>query len=152
MMTSESPSPNGSNGRGPRGRFGKGNPGGPGNPYAARVGRWRATLAETVTDTDMQAVAKALVKAAKAGERGKCKCKGVQPTMAVYYQDDPQPARPDRKCEWCGGVVEGLIVHVVYDDHTEEDTRRSESRRPVTSALRRGVKGERRETPGRTVQ
>jgi hypothetical protein len=62
------PSPSGSNGRGAGGRFGKGNPGGPGNPYAARVGRWRATLAETVTDADMQAVAKTLVKAAKAGE------------------------------------------------------------------------------------
>jgi hypothetical protein len=62
------PSPNGRNGRGPGGRFGKGNPGGPGNPYAAKVGRWRATLADSVSEEDMRSVARALVKAAKAGE------------------------------------------------------------------------------------
>lgn len=63
-----SPSPNGANGRGPRGRFTAGNPGGPGNPYAARVGRWRQLLAESLTDKEMAAVIAALVKAAKAGE------------------------------------------------------------------------------------
>jgi hypothetical protein len=45
-----SPSPIGANGRGPRGRFTAGNKGGPGNPYAARVGRWRELLAESLTD------------------------------------------------------------------------------------------------------
>lgn len=63
-----SPSPIGSNGRASGGRFAKGNSGGPGNPYAAQVGRWRATLAASVTEADIQAVARALVKAAKAGE------------------------------------------------------------------------------------
>lgn len=63
-----SPSPNGANGRGPRGRFTAGNKGGPGNPYAARVGRWRQLLAESLTDQEMAAVVDALVKAAKAGQ------------------------------------------------------------------------------------
>jgi len=63
-----SPSPNGSNGRSRGGRFGRGNPGGPGNPYAAQVGRWRVALTASVTEADMEAVVRALVKAAKAGE------------------------------------------------------------------------------------
>jgi hypothetical protein len=62
------PSPNGSNGRDNRGRFSKGNPGGPGNPFAASVGRWRAALMASITEKDIAAVVKALVKAAKAGE------------------------------------------------------------------------------------
>jgi hypothetical protein len=59
------PSPNG---RTARGRFAKGNPGGPGNPYAKRVADLRAALLESVTEADIRAVAKALVKRAKAGE------------------------------------------------------------------------------------
>jgi hypothetical protein len=65
---SKPPSPNGSNGRDSRGRFSKGNAGGPGNPYAAQAGRWRAKLAASITDQDIAAVVRALIKAAKAGE------------------------------------------------------------------------------------
>jgi hypothetical protein len=56
------------NGRTARGRFAKGNPGGPGNPYAKRVADLRAALLESVTEADIRAVARALVKRAKAGE------------------------------------------------------------------------------------
>ena len=59
------PSPNG---RTARGRFAPGNPGGPGNPYAKRVADLRAALLESVTEADIRAVARALVKRAKAGE------------------------------------------------------------------------------------
>ena len=59
------PSPNG---RTARGRFAKGNPGGPGNPYARRVADLRAALLESVTEQDIRAVARALVKRAKEGE------------------------------------------------------------------------------------
>ena len=59
------PSPNG---RTPRGQFAQGNPGGPGNPYAKRVADLRAALLESVTEQDIRAVAKALVRRAKAGE------------------------------------------------------------------------------------
>jgi len=51
-----------------RGKFAAGNKGGPGNPYAAHVGRWRSVLLASVTEKDMAAVVRALVKAAKAGE------------------------------------------------------------------------------------
>ena len=56
------------NGRTARGRFAPGNPGGPGNPYAKRVADLRAALLESVTEADIRAVARALVKRAKAGE------------------------------------------------------------------------------------
>ena len=56
------------NGRTPRGQFAKGNLGGPGNPYARRVADLRAALLESVTEQDIRAVARALVKRAKEGE------------------------------------------------------------------------------------
>ena len=59
------PSPNG---RTARGQFAQGNPGGPGNPYAKRVADLRAALLESVTEQDIRAVARALVKRAKEGE------------------------------------------------------------------------------------
>jgi hypothetical protein len=64
-MRRPAPSPNGRN---DRGRFAKGNPGGPGNPYARRVADLRAALLESVTEQDIRAVARALVKRAKEGE------------------------------------------------------------------------------------
>ena len=63
--TTAAPSPNG---RTPRGQFAKGNEGGPGNPYAKRVADLRAALLESVTEQDIRAVARALVKRAKEGE------------------------------------------------------------------------------------
>jgi len=59
------PSPNG---RTPRGQFAKGNPGGPGNPYARRTAALRSALLDAVTEADIRAVARALVKRAKDGE------------------------------------------------------------------------------------
>ncbi len=56
------------NGRTPRGQFAKGNPGGPGNPYARRTAALRSALLDAVTEQDIRAVARALVKRAKAGE------------------------------------------------------------------------------------
>ena len=64
-MRRPAPSPNGRNARG---RFAKGNLGGPGNPYAKRVADLRAALLESVTEQDIRAVARALVKRAKEGE------------------------------------------------------------------------------------
>jgi hypothetical protein len=63
------PLPNGPNGeRDGLGRFAKGNAGGPGNPNARSVNRWRAILAESVTDAQIKAVIGRLVEAAKRGE------------------------------------------------------------------------------------
>ena len=56
------------NGRTPRGQFAKGNPGGPGNPYARRTAALRSALLDAVTEADIRAVARALVKRAKDGE------------------------------------------------------------------------------------
>jgi hypothetical protein len=56
------------NGRTSRGQFAKGNPGGPGNPYARRTAALRSALLDAVTEADIRAVAKALVKRAKDGE------------------------------------------------------------------------------------
>ncbi len=81
------PSPNGSNGRDGRGRFAQGNAGGPGNPHAGKVAQWRTVLVDTVSREDIEAVIRALVEAAKAGERwAVCelldRCLG-KPTQAV---------------------------------------------------------------------
>jgi hypothetical protein len=59
------PSPNG---RTARGRFAKGNHGGPGNPYARRTAALRSALLDAVTEADIRAIAKALVKRARDGE------------------------------------------------------------------------------------
>jgi hypothetical protein len=59
------PSPNG---RTARGRFVQSNPGGPGNPYVRRTDARRSALLDAVTEQDIRAVARALVKRAKEGE------------------------------------------------------------------------------------
>ncbi len=56
------------NGRTVRGRFAKGNSGGPGNPNAKRVADLREALLSAITPKDIQDVAMALMKRAKAGE------------------------------------------------------------------------------------
>ncbi len=59
------PSPNG---RTTRGQFARGNPGGPGNPHAKRVAWLREALLDAVTEDDLRAIAKTLVKKAKGGD------------------------------------------------------------------------------------
>ena len=54
--------------RSSNGQFGVGNPGGPGNPHARRVAALRTALMDAVTNDDIRAVAKALVKRARTGE------------------------------------------------------------------------------------
>ena len=54
-------------GRDPHGRFGKGNAGGPGNPFARRVAALRAALLAAVTDDDLDAVTRELVRQAREG-------------------------------------------------------------------------------------
>ena len=56
------------NGRTPRGQFAKGNPGGPGNPHAKRVAWLREALLEAVSEDDLRAIARTLVKKAKGGD------------------------------------------------------------------------------------
>jgi hypothetical protein len=55
-------------GRDPHGRFTKGNAGGPGNPFARRVAALRAALLAAVTEEDLEAVARELVRQAKEGD------------------------------------------------------------------------------------
>lgn len=65
----DSPSRNGSNGgRDGGGRFAVGNAGGPGNPYARRVARLRSLILESVTDGDLRAILRKMVKRAKHGD------------------------------------------------------------------------------------
>lgn len=56
------------NGRTAKGHFAKGNPGGPGNPHAKRVAGLRQALLEAVSEDDLRAIAKTLVKKAKGGD------------------------------------------------------------------------------------
>jgi len=57
------------NGRDPTtGRFSEGNRAAVGNPHAKRVGELRTALLDAVMPEDVQAVAKALVEAAKGGD------------------------------------------------------------------------------------
>jgi predicted Zn-ribbon and HTH transcriptional regulator len=58
----------GNSGRDGHGRFVRGNAGGPGNPFARRVAQLRRTLCETVTEEEMQEVAKKLVELARQGD------------------------------------------------------------------------------------
>jgi hypothetical protein len=51
-----------------QGHFAPGNSGGPGNPMAQRVNQLRVALLEAITPEDMQAVAAALLGAAKNGD------------------------------------------------------------------------------------
>ena len=57
-----------SNGRTTKGRFAKGNHGGPGNPHAKQVALLRSALLAAVTVEDIEAIARALVAHARAGE------------------------------------------------------------------------------------
>ncbi len=61
-------STNGSN-RDHQGKFVKGCRPGPGNPHVAKVAQWRSVLTECVSGEDIEAVIRALVRAARAGER-----------------------------------------------------------------------------------
>jgi len=58
---------------------------------------------------------KRLEKDRGADGRRRCKCKGAQPPCGVYYDDDPKPEVAERICATCGGVMEPLLIHVVYD-------------------------------------
>jgi hypothetical protein len=64
----KSPSTNGPDGRDARGRFAPGNRVGKGNPLAGRIAKLRAALIEAVKPGDVQAIARSLVKKARAGE------------------------------------------------------------------------------------
>jgi len=70
---SNKPSPTELDGRDRRGRFGRGNRYGRGNPLAAKVQKLRVALVRAVTPDDLQAVARALLTAAKAGDTGAAK-------------------------------------------------------------------------------
>ncbi|HZY89219.1 MAG TPA: hypothetical protein VFE78_30630 [Gemmataceae bacterium] len=50
------------------GRFGKGNSGGPGNPFARQVAALRRALLASVTEEDLEAVTRELVRQAKEGD------------------------------------------------------------------------------------
>ena len=56
------------NGRDTSGKFLPGNAGGPGNPYAQKVAKLRAVMLSAVTEKDMRAITKKLVKLASAGD------------------------------------------------------------------------------------
>ena len=123
--TTAAPSPNG---RTPRGQFAKGNEGGPGNPYAKRVAALRSALLESVTEADIRAVARALVKRAKEGDvpavrelldrlLGKRDPTGPQvmgpPIIKVVtgLPDDPVELTPE-ECERAGVELIRVITNV----------------------------------------
>jgi len=70
MREHKSPSKNGNNGGrdASTGRFTPGNPGGPGNPYARATAAFRSVMLETITEADIKAVVKILIKSARSGE------------------------------------------------------------------------------------
>jgi hypothetical protein len=55
-------------GRDRQGRFAAGNPGGPGNPYVKRAAEIRTAMMDAVSDDDLRAIVRALVKKAKRGD------------------------------------------------------------------------------------
>jgi hypothetical protein len=44
-----------------------------------------------------------------------CRCGGVLPNCATYYDDEPIPQVPEKRCKDCGRPIEVLIIHVSYD-------------------------------------
>lgn len=50
------------------------------------------------------------------GPKGRrtCRCKGALPPCGVFYGDEPPPEVREAMCPACGGVLEPLLVHVVY--------------------------------------
>ena len=60
--------PAGNGNRDKRGRFQSGNTAGKGNPLGKKVGQLRSALIGSVTDGDMKAIIKALVKKARGGD------------------------------------------------------------------------------------
>ena len=81
------------------GRFQPGNPGGPGNPFARQVAQLRKALLNSVTEQDMQEVAKALLERAKEGNVAAAKL------LLSYTIGKPDSApHPDRMDvdEWNG--------------------------------------------------
>jgi hypothetical protein len=67
MSTATAPPHENTTGRDHDGRFTKGNPGGPGNPFAGQVARLKKLLLATLTDEDMQAIARKLIDLARDG-------------------------------------------------------------------------------------
>jgi len=77
--------------RNAKGQFGIGNPGGPGNPFARQVAALRQALLDSVTPTDIAAVAKALIQRAAEGNVQAAKL------LLSYAIGKPGPApEPDR--------------------------------------------------------
>jgi len=81
------------NGRTPRGQFAKGNPGGPGNPHAKRVAGLRQALLEAVSEDDLRAIAKTLVKKAKGGDLPAIR--ELLNRVLGKVQDDTEAAPPE---------------------------------------------------------
>lgn len=48
--------------------FQKGNPGGPGNPFTRQVAIYRRALLEAISEKDIQAIMRVLIRKAKAGD------------------------------------------------------------------------------------
>ena len=94
------------NGRTARGRFAQGNPGGPGNPYARRTAALRSALLDAVTEADIRAVARALVKRAKAGEI----------TAIRELLDRLLGKAGDASPEDAGGIVLNVVTGLPPDD------------------------------------
>lgn len=67
-MTTKSPSTDGPNGRDGRGKFARGNKLGRGSPLAAKAAKLRAALFRAVSERDVESIAKALAREAKAGD------------------------------------------------------------------------------------
>jgi hypothetical protein len=68
------------------GRFAKGNAGGPGNPFARQVAALRSALLASVTDEDLEAVARELVRQARDGNVAAAKL------LLSYTLGKPAPA------------------------------------------------------------
>jgi hypothetical protein len=66
--SSASPITNGDNGRDRRGRFSRGNRGGPGNPFTRQLAEFRRALCRTVTEEDIECLARQLLERGRQGD------------------------------------------------------------------------------------
>ena len=109
------PSAEESNGRASNGRFVTGNSGGPGNPLGKRVHYHRVAFMNAVSEDDITAIAKALVKKAKGGDTAAAKT--VLERMSGRAHIDEQFVPMAEVCAMMK-AFSGMIMAAIPDQET----------------------------------
>ena len=117
------------NGRDGQGRFAPGNPGGPGNPYVKRAAEIRAAMIEAVSEDDLRAIVRALVKKAKAGDT--VAAREVldrligKPLASLQVEEITPPARPQTPEEVAKSIEDAVAREAAEEAEKAEQAQRA---------------------------